>query len=97
MYHRDFVKIVAMRAHCTLPWERLFHDNMVLGATIADGDESIGDTRPSMRDEMVVIEQASGCDQPDQGKVDAEMADVPDSVMSKGYEDGARAVVLNPL
>lgn len=39
VYDREFTEIVAMRAHCTMSWERLRHDNAVLGTPLVDGEQ----------------------------------------------------------
>lgn len=60
VYHREFTKIVAMRAHCTITWEHLLHDNAVLGTPLANGDQPISSMRATMREETLNLSAATG-------------------------------------
>lgn len=58
----EVVKIMAMRAHCTLPlpWARLLHDNTHLGAPVADGDSPVVSMHPTIREQTLVLSQLLG-------------------------------------
>lgn len=60
VYRREFTKIVAVRAHCTLPWQRLLHDKHVLGAPLADGGLPITNMRPFVCEETLNLSTEAG-------------------------------------
>lgn len=60
VYHREFIKIVAMRAHCTMSWDRLLDDNVILGTPLVDADQPIASMRATMPEETLNLSVAAG-------------------------------------
>lgn len=58
VYPREFTKIVAARAPCTLSWQGWLLGNHMLGTPRADGDLAIAGIRPAVREETLALSTA---------------------------------------
>lgn len=49
-----------MCAHCAMPWDKLLHDNVLLGTPVADADQAITSMRPTVREETLHLPIVGG-------------------------------------